>query len=269
MVNVAGWGEASGGELSVQFGESRHVLLVGRLLRYARPVIRFRDRGARGHARRGWAESWFSFSFGDHFDPRNMGFRSLRVLNEDIITPGAGFPAHAHEDMEIVTYVLSGTLRHEDDLGNGALIEPGDVQRMSAGTGIRHSEFNPSASERAHLLQIWIIPDRRCLDPGYEQKRFSAAERRNQLITVASAEGSDGAITIHQDARILLGRLDDGAIVTHSLADGRGAWLQVARGLIALNDTEMRESDGAAIEGESELVIEALTDAEILLFDLA
>ena len=232
-------------------------------------MIKFRDRGARGHARRGWSESWFSFSFGDHFDPRNMGFRSLRVLNEDMIAPGAGFPAHAHEDMEIVTYVLSGTLRHEDDLGNGSMIEPGDIQRMSAGTGIRHSENNPSPSERVHLLQIWILPDRPCLDPGYEQKSFAPADRRNQLITVASPSGRDGSVTIHQDASILLARLDDGATVSHPLRPGRGAWVQVARGIVALNDTEMREGDGAAIEGELEITIEALTEAEVLLFDLA
>jgi len=231
-------------------------------------MIKFRDRGARGHARRGWAESWFSFSFGDHFDPRNIGFRTLRVLNEDIVAPGAGFPAHPHEDMEIVTYVLAGTIRHEDDLGNNGLIAPGDVQRMSAGTGIRHSEHNPSPDERAHVLQIWIFPDRRCLDPGYEQKSFPATEGRNRLILAASPDGREGSVTIHQDATIHLARLDEGASVAHRLEPGRGAWLQVARGIVALNDTEMREGDGAAVEGEPELRIEALTDAEVLLFDL-
>ena len=231
-------------------------------------MIKFRDRGARAHARRGWSEGWFSFSFGDHFDPRNMGFRALRVLNEDWITPGAGFPAHAHEDMEILTYVLSGELEHKDDLGNGSIMGAGDVQRMSAATGVRHSEFNPSATERVHLIQTWIIPDRKCLDPGYEQKSFPPAERRNALIPVASPDGREGSVLIHQDALVYLGRIDEERSVEHPLGERRGAWLQVLRGIIGLNGTEMREGDGAAIEREELLTIDAETEAEVLLFDL-
>jgi len=232
-------------------------------------VITFRDRMARGSTRTGWLESRHTFSFGDYRDPLHMGFRSLRVINEDRVVPGAGFPTHGHADMDILSYVLEGALEHEDSLGNGAVIRPGEMQRMSAGTGIRHSEFNPSGTEAVHFLQIWIIPDRRGLAPGYEQRAFPESERRNRLRLVASADGRAGSVTVHQDASVYVANLAPGQSVEHPLAPGRGAWVQVARGIAALNGTQMRESDGAAIEGERAITLAAETDCELLLFDLA
>jgi hypothetical protein len=229
-------------------------------------MIRFRDRNTRGETRTGWLDSRHSFSFGDYRDPAQMGFRALRVINEDRVIPGGGFPTHAHRDMDIVTYVLSGALEHSDSLGNGTVIRPGEVQRMSAGTGITHSEFNPSREEPVHFLQIWIVPDQAGLPPSYEQK--SIATPRNRLTPIAGPERGEGAVVLHRDARLLVARLDSGRSVDHALAAGRGAWLQVARGIVALNDTEMREGDGAAVEDEAGLTVAADTDAEILLFDL-
>ena len=231
-------------------------------------MIRYRDRMARGESRTGWLDSRHSFSFADYHDPAQMGFRSLRVINEDRVIPGAGFPAHRHRDMEIITYVLQGALEHKDSLGNGAVIRPGEVQRMSAGTGIVHSEFNPSPTEPVHFLQIWIIPERVGLPPSYEQKAFPASERHGRLQRVADPEGAGGAVVVHQQARLFLGSLGAGEHVEHELAAGRGAWLQVAQGIIAFNGTELRQGDGAAIEGERALAIAAETDAEVLLFDL-
>lgn len=231
-------------------------------------MITFRDRGTRGRTRTGWLDSRHSFSFGPSYrDPRHMGFRALRVMNEDRIIPGAGFSAHSHQDMEIVTYVLEGRLRHQDSLGNGSVIAPGEVQRMSAGTGITHSEMNASPEEAAHLLQIWIIPDREGGAPGYEQKRLDGTRGR---LTLAAGPGGSGApVTLQADARLYVAGLDAGATVAHETVAGRGQWLQVARGLVALNDTEMREGDGAAVESENRLTVEALSDAEVLLLDLA
>ncbi len=231
-------------------------------------MITFRDRMARGHSRTGWLDSRHTFSFGDYRDPAQMGFRSLRVVNEDRVIPGAGFPRHGHRDMDIISYVLEGELEHKDSLGNGTVIRPGEVQRMSAGTGIQHSEFNPSPAHPAHFLQIWIIPAHQGLPPGYEQKAYPLSERRGRLRLVAAPGGEDGAVTVHQDARLYVANLDAGATVRHELAPGRGAWLQVARGIVALNGTEMREGDGAAVAAEPALVIEADTEAEVLLFDL-
>jgi redox-sensitive bicupin YhaK (pirin superfamily) len=231
-------------------------------------MIRYRDRGTRGESRTGWLDSRHSFSFAHYHDPAQMGFRTLRVINEDRVIPGAGFPAHRHRDMEIITYVLEGALEHKDSLGNGAVIRPGEVQRMTAGTGIAHSEFNPSATEPVHFLQIWIIPERTGLPPSYEQKAFPASARRGRLARVADPEGRDGAVIVHQQARLYLGALAAGESVAHALASGRAAWLQVAQGIVALNGTELRTGDGAAVEGEPTLAIAAATDAEILLFDL-
>ncbi len=231
-------------------------------------MITFRDRMARGTSRTGWLESRHSFSFGEYRDPQHMGFRSLRVINEDRVVPGAGFPTHGHRDMDILSIVLEGTLEHKDSLGNGTRIRPGEVQRMSAGTGIRHSEFNPSTAEPVHFLQVWIVPERNGLPPSYEQREFPLDERRGKLRLVASPDGAQGALTVHQDARVFIGSLGAGEKVTQALEPGRGAWLQVARGIVALNGTEMREGDGAAAEGETALVLEADTDAEVLLFDL-
>ena len=231
-------------------------------------MITFRDRMARGTSRTGWLESRHTFSFAEYRDPQNMGFRSLRVMNEDHVVPGAGFPTHGHRDMEIISYVLEGTLEHKDSLGNGARIRPGEIQRMSAGTGIMHSEFNPSRTEPLHFLQIWIIPNRIGLPPSYEQKDFPIEQRRGRLRLVAAPDGREGAVTVHQDARLFVASLQASQKVVHMVERGRGIWLQVARGIIVLNGTEMREGDGAAAVSEMTIEIEADTDAEVLLFDL-
>jgi quercetin 2,3-dioxygenase len=231
-------------------------------------MITFRDRMARGHTHTGWLDSRHTFSFGDYRDPAQMGFRSLRVINEDRVIPGAGFPSHGHRDMDILTYVLSGALEHKDSIGNGTVIRPGELQRMSAGTGIVHSEFNHSQAEPVHFLQIWIVPSERDLAPSYEQKAFPLAENEGKLSLIASPDGAAGKIAIHQDARLMAAKLAAGTQVAYELAPQRGAWLQIARGIVALNGTEMREGDGAAIEAEATLTIAADTQAEILLFDL-
>jgi hypothetical protein len=231
-------------------------------------MITFRDRMARGQSRTGWLDSRHTFSFAHYRDPAHMGFRSLRVINEDRVIPGAGFPRHGHNDMEIISYVLDGALEHKDSLGNGTVIRPGDVQRMSAGTGILHSEFNPSKTEPVHFLQIWVIPDQAGLPPSYEQKAFPIEERRGHLRLVAAPAGRDGAVTVHQDARLFVANLVAGDRVVHEIERGRGLWLQVARGIVAVNGTEMREGDGAAVEDEPTIAVEADTAAEFLLFDL-
>lgn len=232
-------------------------------------MITFRDRSSRGTTRTGWLDSRHSFSFGHYRDPGHMGFRALRVINEDRVVPGAGFPTHGHRDMEIVSYVLDGALEHKDSIGNGSVIRPGEVQRMSAGTGIRHSEYNPSPTEPVHFLQIWILPDRQGLVPSYEQRRFAAAEERGGFRLVGGPAGGDGAVTIHADGRMYVALLMAGETVSHRIAPGRGVWLQLARGIVTLDDGELREGDGAAIEGEPEMVVAAESDAEVLLFDLA
>jgi redox-sensitive bicupin YhaK (pirin superfamily) len=197
-----------------------------------------------------------------------MGFRSLRVINEDRVIPGAGFPRHSHSDMEIISYVLEGALEHKDSLGNGTVIRPSDVQRMSAGTGILHSEFNPSKVDPVHFLQMWIIPDRAGLPPSYEQKTFPIEERRGRLRLVAGPDNRGSTITVHQDARLFVANLEVNERVVHEIERGRGIWLQLARGIVAVNGTEMREGDGAAVEDEPAIVIEADSGAEFLLFDL-
>jgi quercetin 2,3-dioxygenase len=231
-------------------------------------MIRFRDRMARGQSRTGWLDSRHTFSFADYHDRAQMGFRALRVINEDRVIPGAGFPPHAHRDMDIITYVLGGSLEHKDSIGNGTVIRPGEVQRMSAGTGIVHSEFNPSKTEPVHFLQIWIIPDHVGLAPSYEQRAVPIAERRGRLRLVAAPGGENGSVSVHQDVRLFVANLAAGERVSHPIEPGRGVWLQLARGVVALNGTEMREGDGAALENEPSLAVEADTDAEFLLFDL-
>jgi hypothetical protein len=232
-------------------------------------VITLRPGAERGHVAHGWLDTWHTFSFADYHDPRHMGFRDLRVINDDRVRGGHGFPPHGHRDMEIVTYVLEGALEHRDNMGNGSVIRPGDVQRMSAGTGVVHSEFNPSKTELVHLLQIWMLPSERNLPPGYEQKSFTDTDLRNQLRAIAAPDGRDGAVTIHQDITLYAARLDPGAEVKHGLAAGRFAWLQVARGAATLNATRMTAGDGAAISGERDLAITASEPSEVLLFDLA
>ena len=231
-------------------------------------MIAFRDRMARGQTRTGWLDSRHTFTFGQYQDPAHMGFRSLRVINEDRVIPGAGFPRHGHSDMEIISYVLEGALEHKDSLGNGTVIRPGDVQRMSAGTGILHSEFNPSKVDPVHFLQMWIIPDRAGLPPSYEQKAFPIEERRGRLRLVAGRDSRGSTITVHQDARLFVANLEVNERVVHEIERGRGIWLQLARGIVTVNGTEMREGDGAAVEDEPAIAIEADTEAEFLLFDL-
>ena len=239
-------------------------------------MVRVRRSGERGVTEIGWLDSRHTFSFGEYRDPGHVRFRSLRVINEDRVAPRSGFPTHPHADMEIVTYVVSGALHHQDSMGNGSTITPGEVERMSAGTGIEHSEVNSSSTEPVHLLQIWIFPERRGLAPGYEQKRFPDAERRGRLRLVAARDGRDGAVTIHQDAAIWAATLPAGARVEHALARGRGAWLQLIRGELdvttdggATAATRLAAGDGAAIEDASNLAIQAAAEAELLLFDLA
>jgi quercetin 2,3-dioxygenase len=232
-------------------------------------MIAIRKSAARGHANHGWLDSYHTFSFANYYDPNYMSFRSLRVINEDIINPGKGFGTHGHEDMEIITYVLEGALEHKDSLGTGAVIKPGEVQRMSAGTGIQHSEFNHSQTDPVHLLQIWILPDTNGLLPSYEQRDFPVAERHDNLRLVAARDARDGAVKIHQDVDLYAAILDKNSRVSHALDLNRHAWVQVARGAILLNGLPLDQGDGAAVSDESELVIEATADAEILLFDLA
>ena len=230
-------------------------------------MMQLRKAADRGHANHGWLDSYHTFSFADYHDLRHMGFSVLRVINEDFVAPRQGFPTHPHRDMEIITYILEGALEHKDSLGTGSIIRPGEIQRMSAGTGIRHSEFNSSSNEAVHLLQIWILPNRQGVTPSYEQIRIEPAKLANRLRLVASPDGHDDSVTIHQDARVYAARLN-GTEVTHSLAFGRHAWLQVARGELTLNGQALTAGDGAGIENESRLTLAANDTAELLLFDL-
>jgi len=222
----------------------------------------------RGHANHGWLDSYHTFSFASYRDPDWMGFGPLRVINEDVIAPGAGFPTHSHQDMEIVTWVLDGALEHKDSLGSGGVIRPGEVQRMRAGHGIAHSEYNASATDPVHLLQIWIEPDQYGLEPGYEQIAFDPASLQGQLRLIASSDGREGSVTIHQDAAIRAGRLEPGDRVTLKLASDRRAWLQVARGRVAIKGYPLEAGDAAAVRFESDLEIEALEASELVCFDL-
>jgi hypothetical protein len=232
-------------------------------------MIQIRKALDRGHADHGWLDTYHTFSFSTYQDPNHMRFRSLRVMNEDRVAPGQGFGTHPHHDMEIVTYVLEGALEHKDSMGYGEVLRPGEFQRMSAGTGITHSEFNPSATQAVHLYQIWLFPRRKGMEPSYEQKGFAEAGRRNRLQLVASEEPADGSLRINQDARIYLSNIDSGTEVRHQLAEARHAWLQVLRGSVTLNGQELNTSDGASVSEEPFLTIQAADKAEIMLFDLA
>ena len=223
----------------------------------------------RGLADHGWLKSRHSFSFADYYDPRHMGFRALRVINEDRVAPGRGFGAHSHRDMEILSVVLEGALQHKDSLGTGSIIRPGDVQRMSAGRGVTHSEFNASQQEPVHFLQIWLLPNQRGIAPGYEQKTFAREARDGALQLVASSDGSDGSVTIHCDARLYLGSFGATQSYTLPLAQKRHAWVQVASGALRVQGQELREGDGAALSDEPEVRIEGTTGGELLVFDLA
>jgi len=232
-------------------------------------MIAIRKANERGHTEFDWLNSWHTFSFGEYYNPQHMGFQALRVINDDTVAPGGGFGTHPHRDMQIITMVLDGTLEHKDSLGTGSVIRPGDVQRMSAGAGIRHSEFNHSQTEPVHFLQIWILPERDGLQPSYEQKTFAPEERRGKLKLIAGPQGDDGALTIHQDVNLYLTSLAHGETVTLSLKPGRHAWVHVATGAVALNGKSLQAGDSAAVSDETTLTLAGTKPAEVLLFDLA
>jgi redox-sensitive bicupin YhaK (pirin superfamily) len=235
-------------------------------------MIAIRRSNERGHADHGWLNTYHTFSFADYYDPAHMGFRALRVINEDRVQPGRGFGTHGHRDMEIVSYVLEGGLQHKDSMGTGSVIRPGDVQRMSAGTGVLHSEFNASREELVHFLQIWIVPDRAGHAPGYEQKAFSDEEKRGRLRLIASPDGRDGSVTIHQDARLFAGILGTGQQASFETKPGRHTWVHVARGTVTIDGETLSAGDGAAIDPPGSIALAGATgagDAEVLVFDLA
>ena len=232
-------------------------------------MITLRPGPERGHARHDWLDSFHSFSFADYYDPKHMGFGPLRVINEDRVQPGRGFGTHGHRDMEIISYVLDGSLAHKDDLGTGSVIVPGDVQRMSAGRGVMHSEFNPSSDKVVHFLQIWIEPSVRSVKPSYEQKHIAAADKRGRLALIASPDGRDGSVKVNQDAFVYAALLDDAERVSHSLTPGRMAYVHVARGSVHLDGRPMNAGDAAMVEQEPRIDLDRGAGAEILLFDLA
>jgi hypothetical protein len=232
-------------------------------------MIDIRKSQQRGHANHGWLDTRFTFSFADYYDPKHVQFRTLRVMNDDRVSGGGGFPMHPHRDMEIVTYVLEGALEHRDSMGNGSIIKPGDIQYMSAGTGVTHSEFNASETETVHLYQIWMFPEKQGLKPAYDQKNFTVAEKRGKLRLLASPDGREGSVTIRQDNQLYATVLGKGDSVRHELQHNRHAYVQVARGSVQLNGKDLAEGDGAAISAEKSVELSGVTDAEVLLFDLA
>lgn len=231
--------------------------------------IMLRPANSRGHADHGWLDTRHSFSFADYYDPRHMGYRSLRVINDDVVHGGGGFPTHGHKDMEIITYVIGGAVAHRDTSGGSGVVARGDVQVMSAGSGIRHSEFNASGTEDLHLLQIWILPNAQALPPAYAQARFDDAAKRDVLRLIVSPDGEAGTLPIHQDARLYASLLSQGASLTHALGKGRGAWIQVISGSLDFNGARLAAGDGAAAEETDRLTITAASESEFLLFDLA
>ena len=231
-------------------------------------MISIRKRSERGHFNHGWLDTYHTFSFGRYVDRQHMGFRSLRVMNEDVVQPGQGFGTHGHENMEIITHVLEGELEHKDSLGNGSVLRPGELQRMTAGTGILHSEFNPSSSAPVHLYQIWLLPEREGLEPSYEQRAIAPEETQGQLRLIASRDGRDGALTVNQDVELFLANLAGGDEISHKFRAGRHGWLQVSRGAVALNGHQLIAGDGAAISDEKVLDLKANESAQVLLFDL-
>ncbi|MBI4472238.1 MAG: pirin family protein [Acidobacteria bacterium] len=228
-------------------------------------MIQLRRSRERGHANHGWLDTYHSFSFDTYYDPRYMGFRTLRVINEDWVAPGSGFPTHPHRDMEIITYILEGALEHKDSMGTGSVIRPGEVQRMSAGTGVTHSEFNASKTDPVHLLQIWILPEAKGLKPSYEQREFPQEEMKNKLRLIGANDPADDAVKIHQDVKLFAAVLDEGT-VRHELVSGRHAWIQVARGSVELNGQKLEAGDGAAVTGEP--AVELRGTGEVLAFDV-
>jgi len=236
-------------------------------------MITLRPANQRGHANHGWLDSYHTFSFADYYDAKHMGFRALRVINEDRVAPGGGFPTHPHRDMEILTYVLEGGLQHQDSMGNGSVIRPGDVQRMSAGSGVTHSEFNASSTEPVHFLQIWITPARQGLEPGYEQKTFDEITKRAQLRLIASPDGREGSVTLHQDVNLYATVLKAGENVQHLIGNGRHAWIHVAKGAVQVDEHTLQSGDAAAISEASmreasSIAIKAQQPSEVLIFDL-
>ena len=222
----------------------------------------------RGHADHGWLNSWHSFSFADYYDPKHVQFRALRVINDETVEPGRGFGTHGHRDMEIVSYVLNGALAHKDSMGNGSVIRPGNVQRMSAGTGVQHSEFNPSQTEKVHFLQIWFLPNAAGINPSYEEKYFSDAEKRGRLCLIASPDGANGSVKIHSDAKMFAALLDGNEQVEHPLAQDRYVYVHVAGGDVALNDTPLQSGDGAMLAGGERVMLAQGRSAEVLVFEL-
>ena len=231
--------------------------------------MKIRRSSERGHAEHGWLSSFHTFSFADYHDPEQMGFRALRVINEDRVQAGQGFGTHGHRDMEIISYVLEGEIQHKDSMGTGSIIRPGEVQRMSAGRGVQHSEFNPSKKDGLHFLQIWIVPARAGIDPSYEQKAFPAAERQGKLRLVASQDARQGSVTVHQDVSLYAGLLGAGERTRHEVTKGRHAWVHVAKGSLELNGTRLDTGDAAAISEEGPLELVGKEGAEVLVFDLA
>ena len=231
-------------------------------------MIKVRKANERGAVNLGWLDSKHSFSFGDYYDPEHMGFGSLRVINDDTVQPGQGFGTHPHRDMEIISYVIDGALEHKDSMGNGAVMRSGEVQRMTAGTGVTHSEFNHSKEDLVHFLQIWILPDAQSLAPGYEQKNFSVEDKTNRLRLVASRDGADGSVTIHQDMRIYASVLTPGTSLTHALSEERQAWVQVASGDVTVAGELLSSGDGIAVADIDKIDVTASTESEILLFDM-
>lgn len=232
-------------------------------------MLTIRPASERGHAEHGWLDSHHSFSFADYHDPKQMGFRGLRVINEDRVAPARGFGTHSHRDMEIISYVLEGGLSHRDSIGTGSVIKPGDVQRMSAGSGVAHSEFNASQSEPVHFLQIWLVPSERGIEPSYEQKTFPDSEKRGRLRVVASPDARDGSVLLHSDAVLYSGLFDRGESAELALAPGRHAWIQVARGTLRVNGQDLSAGDGAAVSEVTKLQLEGIDASEVLVFDLA
>ncbi|MFG0242821.1 MAG: pirin family protein [Phycisphaerales bacterium JB054] len=233
-------------------------------------MLTIRTSDERGATRLGWLDGKHTFSFGEYHDPRHLHFRTLRVINDDRVAPGGGFPTHPHRDMEIITYVISGALEHKDSTGGGGVIRPGDVQMMSAGSGVTHSEFNHSKSEPVRLLQIWIFPERKGLDPRYDQRHFAEAERSGSLRPIVTPDGRNGSMVIHQDASIYAGVLASGDRVEHAIGDGRGVWVQVAVGGVTVNGQSLAEGDGLAVEDERSLeIVGGAERSEVLVFDLA
>jgi redox-sensitive bicupin YhaK (pirin superfamily) len=231
-------------------------------------MFAIRHASERGHANHGWLDSYHTFSFGGYYDPEHMGFSNLRVINDDTVSPGGGFATHGHNDMEIISYVLEGTLAHKDSMGNGSVIRPGDVQRMSAGTGVRHSEFNASNGVPTHFPQIWVLPEQTGLTPSYEQKAFSEGEKRGCLRLIGSRDGRDGSVTIHQDVDLYATKLSESERVSHDLAAGRKGWIHVAQGSAVLNENRLQAGDGVAFEGPASVALTGASEAEVLLFDM-